>query len=352
MPRGSAVYITPPRLARFPRPDDPLEYSSRSVLLVGDGRRLLRAWGSPEAPWVLAVEPEGSRWRVEGPGIPPAQLRAAARALLSLDHPLEEFYRRVRRDPVLRGTERRFRGVRLPRDPHPYESLVHSIIGQQISVGAAAAIKRRLLEQGSVRLEHDGLTIPHLPTPAELRRRGVDGLRSVGLSAAKARALLALTESQNLARLERTDWASRPLEEAVEALVELPGVGRWTAENVLLRSAGRIDVFVAGDLGLRVALERYGALPRSAPESDARAWADHWYPGWGSYATFYLWRRLTEDRLRGAAREPRGAGAGGSPPSGSANSRRGSPPGPGRRPVRGPAIEGGGRASRAGSGRR
>ncbi|MHB1435119.1 MAG: DNA-3-methyladenine glycosylase family protein [Thermoplasmata archaeon] len=323
MPRGSATYLTAPRLARFPRPDDPLEYSSRSVLLVGDGRRLLRVWGAPEAPWVLGVEPEGSRWRIEGPEIAPARLRAAARAFFSLDHPLEEFYRRVRLDPVLRGAERRFRGVRLPRDPHPYESLIHSIVGQQISVRAAAAIKLRLMERGSVRLEHDGLQIPHLPTPAEIRRLGVDGLRSVGLSAAKARAILSLADPATVARLGRTDWAARPLEAAREDLIELPGVGRWTAENVLLRSAGRTDVFVAGDLGLRVALDRYGAVPRTAPESDARAWAERWYPGWGSYATFYLWRRLTEERVHGSATGPRGGGADGSPPPGSANSRRG-----------------------------
>ncbi len=352
MSRGPATYITPPRLARFPDPHDPLEYSSRSFLLVGDGRRLLRAWGSPEEPWALAVEPEGSRWRVEGPPIPPARLRSAARALFSFDHPLEEFYRRVRRDPVLRGTERRFRGVRLPRDPHAYESLIHSIVGQQISVTAAAAIKRRLLERGSVRLEHDGLPVPHLPVPDEIRRLGIDGLRSVGLSAAKARALLVLADPERLARLGRTDWVTAPLETARAELCELPGVGRWTAENVLLRSAGRTDVFVAGDLGLRVALDRYGAVPRAAPESDARAWAERWYPGWGSYATFYLWRRLTEERVLGPSPGPRGGGADGSPPSGSANSRTGRSPGPARRPVRAPAIGRGRRADRAGSGRR
>jgi len=131
------TYLTPPRLHRFPRPDDPLEYSSRSTLLVGDGRRLLRAWGTPERPWVLAIEPLGARWRVEGIGVEPLKLRAAARAFLSLDHPLEEFYRHLRREPVLAGSERRFRGLRLPRDPHLFESIVHAIIGQQISVAAA-----------------------------------------------------------------------------------------------------------------------------------------------------------------------------------------------------------------------
>ncbi|MCI4360663.1 MAG: hypothetical protein L3J91_03090, partial [Thermoplasmata archaeon] len=67
------------------------------------------------------------------------------------------------------------------------------------------------------------------------------------------------------------------------------------AENALLRGVGRRDLFVAGDLGLRVALDRYGVVPRAAPEADARAWAERHYPGWGSYATLYLWRRLVTE---------------------------------------------------------
>ena len=90
-------------------------------------------------------------------------------------------------------------------------------------------------------------------------------------------------------------FASGPLDAAVETLDALPGVGRWTAENALLRGAGRTDVFVAGDLGVRVALERYGVVRRSGSETTVRAWAERHYPGWGSYATLYLWRKLTTD---------------------------------------------------------
>jgi 3-methyladenine DNA glycosylase/8-oxoguanine DNA glycosylase len=78
------------------------------------------------------------------------------------------------------------------------------------------------------------------------------------------------------------------------------GVGRWTAENSLLRGTGRTDVFVAGDLGIRVALAENGVLPRDASEDAVRAWAERWYPGWGSYATLYLWRKLVADRRRSA----------------------------------------------------
>lgn len=290
--------IVPPRLASLPREWEQLEYSSRSLVVVGDGRRLLRAWGAPEAPWVLAVEPVGHRWQVEAPGgrVEARAVRAAARALFSFAHPIEEFYRQVRSEPVLRGTERRFRGLRLPRDANLYEALFHSIVGQQLSVAAANAVKRRLIERTRSVLVHGRVEVPHVPRPSALRALGPEGLRAVGVSGAKARALGALAATADFPPERVAEWRRGELAAAIEALTALPGVGRWTAENALLRGVGRPDVFVGGDLGIRVALDAYGVVPRGAPEATVRAWADRHYTGWGSYATLYLWRKWVEDR--------------------------------------------------------
>jgi len=288
--------ITPPPLASLPVEREQLEYSSRWIVFAADGERLLRAWGTPERPWILAVEPDGRRWRVSAWGADAGTARAAARALFSLDHPIEAFYRLVRREPVLRGTDRRFRGLRIPRDAHVYEAILHSILGQQVSVRAASTMKERLLERTGAFVEADGVEVPRVPTPRELRSLGVAGLRSTGVSGAKARSLLELARAAEGGALAPSPLASAPVAEAVAALDRLPGVGRWTAENALLRGVGRTDVFIAGDLGIRVALEEYGVLRRSASEERARAWADRNYPGWGSYATLYLWRKLVADR--------------------------------------------------------
>jgi len=296
VPAPTVTSISPPRLASLPAERAQLEYSSRSLVFAEDGDRLLRAWGSPERPWVLAVEPRGRRWKVEAWGAEGPAARAAARALFSLDHPIEEFYRLVRAEPTLRGTDRRFRGLRIPRDAHVYEALVHSILGQQVSVRAANAMKERLLARSEAFLDVDGIVVPRVPTPAELRALGLDGLRSVGLSRVKCRSLLALAAAVSGRSLLSEELATLPLPAAVEHLDQLPGVGRWTAENALLRGVGRTDVFIAGDLGVRVALEEYGVLRRTASEERARAWGDRHYPGWGSYATLYLWRKLVADR--------------------------------------------------------
>jgi DNA-3-methyladenine glycosylase II len=298
--RPTVTYLTPPPLASLPAARSHLEYSSRSIAFADDGRRLLRAWGPPDRPWVLGVEPVGARWRVEAWGASPPEARAAARALFSLDHPLGDFYRLVRREPALRGTERRFRGLRLPRDASVYEALVYAIIGQQLSVAAASSILRRLLDRAGIRLEADGVAVATVPAPARLAALSTEELRGLGMSGAKSTALRALGAWASSSSPSSAFLAGIPCDAAVAVLDALPGVGRWTAENALLRGAGRPDVFVAGDLGVRVALERYGGLPRTRPEADARSWADRNYPGWGSYATLYLWRRLVAER-RGAS---------------------------------------------------
>lgn len=301
MPTVTRTSVTPPRLASIPAEWAQLEFSSRSIAYVDDGRRLLRAWGPPERPWVVGVRPRGSRWEVEAWGADGPTARAAVRALFSLDHPLEEFYALVRREPALRGTERKFRGLRLPRDAHLYEALLHAIVGQQLSVASAAALKRRLFAATDSTVRADGVDVPCAPRPSALRRLGVAGVRSLGMSRAKARALVELASWVQGTPPTESSLARGDVDAAVHALSGLYGVGRWTAENALLRGAGRPDVFVAGDLGIRVALAEYAGIPRERPESEARDWGSRHYPGWGSYATLYLWRRLVTERAGAAA---------------------------------------------------
>jgi 3-methyladenine DNA glycosylase/8-oxoguanine DNA glycosylase len=298
---GARVRTTllPPRLASLPQQAAQLERSSRAVAFVRDGRRLLRAWGEPDRPYVLAVAPTGARWEVEAWGVGPTAARRAVREMFGLTDPLEEFYRRVRAEPVLRGSERSFRGLRLPRDASIFEALLLAIVGQQLSVAAAGAIQRRLWARFGRPLRADGVDVPAAPSPAEVVGAGAAGLRSVGLSRAKARALVRLARWATGAP-PPTALRTWPLTTARELLERRPGVGRWTAENALLRGAGRADVFVAGDLGVRVALDRYGAVRRDEPEARARAWAEDAYPGWGGYATLYLWRKLGADRASAA----------------------------------------------------
>lgn len=294
-----ATSLRPTNPVRFPRRKDGLEYATRSMIWAPRGESIWRAWGPPENPWPLGVAVRGTRWRVEAEGVDRATAREAARQLFSLEHDLPSFYRQVRNEPVLRGCERRFRGLRLPRDPTLYDALLNAVIGQQLSVSAANSLRARLLEATDAFLQFEGMRLPHAPSPRSLNRLGVDGMRRVGLSRAKSAALLHLAKGQAEGRFSSLEFRDLSSEAAIERLDVEPGIGRWTAENALLRGVGRTDLFVAGDLGLRVALAEYGVLPRHAPEEAARAWAEEHYPGWGSYATVYLWKKLVTETREG-----------------------------------------------------
>ena len=303
----SVSYLTPPPLSSLPQERSQLEFSSRSIVFRDGGTELLRCWGPPERPWVLGVRDEGTRWRVRAwGGAGPAEARAAARSLFSLDHRLGEFYALARREPVLAGTVGRFPGLRLPRDASLYESLVHSVVGQQVSVAAANALKRRLIDAHGGYLTVEGQEVPHLPSPRALARGGPEALRAVGLSRAKSSALVALAARAGSGALEAARFRRGAVDAAVRRLDAEPGVGAWTAENALLRGVGRTDVFIAGDLGIRYALAAYGAVSEPAPEAERRAWAARHYPGWGSYATLYLWRRWVAEGAPRPARRAAG----------------------------------------------
>jgi DNA-3-methyladenine glycosylase II len=280
----------------LPTEASPLEYSTRSLAFSHDGRGILRAWGDPDDPHVLRVERAGSRWRITARGLDPPEARAAVREMFSLDDPIEEFYRAVRSDPILNGSERRFRGLRLPRDATLYEALVHAIIGQQLSVAVARTLERRLIEAAGTTRTVEGTEVSFLPGPKTVL--GLDGqaFARLGLSRAKQSAILGVARSARGGAFRDVERFRRgPREEVLAQLDVLPGVGRWTAENSLLRGVGRRDLFLAGDLGVRAALAAYGAVRLSASEDRARLWGDRRYPGWGSYATLYLWRTWIDD---------------------------------------------------------
>jgi DNA-3-methyladenine glycosylase II len=155
-----------------------------------------------------------------------------------------------------------------------YRTLLRTIVGQQVSVAAAASVWRKL----------EALFGPELPA-AELLAADFDALRSCGLSRQKqgyARSLceLVASGSLDLDRLPDDDEA------AIAELTRIKGIGRWSAEIYLLFAEGRPDIWPAGDLGVLAGLHRILALPERPVEKAARALAENWRPHRGAVAIF------------------------------------------------------------------
>ena len=185
----------------------------------------------------------------------------------------------MRADPVLAGILRAHPRIRLVPRGDPFLTLARSIVGQQISVRVAQAVwDRTVMTLGQV-------------SPAAVLRTPVGQLRASGLSARKAEYLADLAGHFDSGRLRPADWPALADEDVIRLLVEVRGIGRWTAEMFLMFNLMRPDVLPLDDVGLQRAVAlHYFRGRRVAARTIART-ADCWRP-WRSVATWYLWRSL------------------------------------------------------------
>jgi DNA-3-methyladenine glycosylase II len=158
--------------------------------------------------------------------------------------------------------------------PPGYETILRTIVGQQVSVKAAASIWRKL-EEG----------IGDLSDPKVILACGEDALRACGLSRQKqsyAHSLAALVASGelDLGNLPKDD------EEAIALLTRAKGIGRWSAEIYLLFAEGRPDIWPAGDLAIQIAIGRILGLAERPSEKVTRTLAEAWRPHRGGIAIF------------------------------------------------------------------
>ncbi len=159
--------------------------------------------------------------------------------------------------------------------PDPFTALVHTIVGQQISSRAAAAIWNRLQEQlGGIR-------------PETIAAASIEELRRCGLSARKAGYIRGIGAAVTQGELDLAGLAALSDEDVIGRLTALPGIGRWTAEMYLLFSLRRPDVVSWSDLAIRRGMMNlYGLATLSRDEFDRYR---RRYSPYGSVASLYLW---------------------------------------------------------------
>ena len=155
-----------------------------------------------------------------------------------------------------------------------WQTLLRTIVGQQVSVAAAAAMWRKL----EAELADDF-------TPAGLLARDCDTLRACGLSRQKQGYARSLCE---LVAAGAVDFDGLPAddEDAIAALTAIKGIGRWSAEIYLLFAEGRRDIWPAGDLAVQEGVKRLLALPARPAEKATRELAAGWSPHRGAMAIF------------------------------------------------------------------
>ena len=173
-------------------------------------------------------------------------------------------------------------------DPEPrirepgYETMLRAIVGQQVSTKAAAAILLRVDEATG-----------GMADPARVAATSDEALRAAGLSGQKVAYVKSLAEEVLSGRLDFADLPADD-EEAIEAMVRVKGIGRWSAEVYLLFAEGRGDVWPAGDLAVRQEVGRILGMEEHPNEKTVRELAEAWRPHRGAAAIFAWHHRHIE----------------------------------------------------------
>jgi AraC family transcriptional regulator, regulatory protein of adaptative response / DNA-3-methyladenine glycosylase II len=218
-----------------------------------------------------------------------AALRRLLRRMFDLDAPLGPFLELARGDRLLGPLVARHPGLRLPQLPEPFEGAVRAIVGQQVSVAAARTVVDRLIRQLGEPVDAGGRGLFAFPPAAVVAAASPERLAALGLTRAKAAALIAVAAATAGGAVDWEHLRGAAPEAAQAALLALPGIGPWTASYIRMRALGDRDAFPASDLGVIKALA--SLAPRTALTGIAPL-AERWRP-FRAYAAIHLWRSLS-----------------------------------------------------------
>jgi DNA-3-methyladenine glycosylase II len=274
--RNLRVTLRPSPLVNFALTARVLRRSPRNLVdRVDDDGIWTRAVVLSEGPALLQGRQHGATLTFDAAPARAGDRRAIeafVTRLFSLDLDPVPFWRRVRREPGLVELARRCAGLRPQRFPTLFEALANGICCQQLSLAAGMTRLGHLSERFGVRTSDDTRVGP--PEPRRVAKARLSTLQQAGLSARRAAQLRDLARLP-LERFEH-ELAALPDAEARARLLELPGIGPWTADYVLLRGLGRLDVFPSGDVGAAHTLGRI--LGRVIEPPDAVRFAARFAP--------------------------------------------------------------------------
>jgi DNA-3-methyladenine glycosylase II len=185
----------------------------------------------------------------------------------------------TRRDRVMKRLIPQFGDSSLRSRGDAFTTLARSIVGQQISVKAAQSVWDRFAN------------LPRTMTPANVLRLKVDDMRAAGLSARKVEYLVDLALHFDSGALRVDEWVAMDDEAIIAELVDIRGIGRWTAEMFLIFHLMRPNVLPLDDVGLINGISKNYFSGETVSRSEAREVAAPWAP-YCSVATWYIWRSL------------------------------------------------------------
>jgi DNA-3-methyladenine glycosylase II len=213
---------------------------------------------------------------------------AALERLLGLQIDLSKFYQfATAQHEQMRLLINTYRGMKPPQFVTVFESLINAIASQQVSRTVGIHFVNQLIVNYGFPISNENATVHTFPSFQVLAKCNLNDLQRIGFSSQKSRAIIELTQSIITDALNFESITQMSDEEATEQLCNLRGIGKWSADYVLLRGLGRIHIFPGGIVGVRNNLQQWLHLKNLLDDTAAKKTLDSWHP-YGGLIYFHL----------------------------------------------------------------
>ena len=200
------------------------------------------------------------------------------RKMLGLAVDLQPFYKLAAGNEFLRELAEVFFGVKPPCFPSLFEALVNSISCQQVTLDVGILMMNRLAKRFGTEFKFVGVIQYAFPRPKDLANVTEADIKDLGYSTQKARAIKELSQTFLQDNTVFTHLEKMTNEQIVQHLTTLRGIGRWSAEYVLLRGIERLDIFPGDDVGARNNLQRLFHLDKKPDYEEIKKLTAPWHP--------------------------------------------------------------------------
>ncbi|MGV8146242.1 MAG: DNA-3-methyladenine glycosylase family protein [Alkaliphilus sp.] len=203
---------------------------------------------------------------------------------------LTSFYELAERDPIIKILVDKYKGLRIIKIEDMFEALSWAIIGQQINLKFAYTLKKRLVELYGENMIFEDMKYFLFPTPQRISTLEVDDLKQLQFTTRKAEYIIGVAKLLNEGVVKRNELSQENnYEDIKKALLQIRGVGNWTADYTIMKCFNIRDALPIADVGLHNALKGILELEKKPTIEEIEKLATNW-KGWQAYTTFYLWR--------------------------------------------------------------
>lgn len=214
---------------------------------------------------------------------------------LDINRDLSKFYQQVKSDKLLLYSIcKKYKGLRLIGIPNLIEAISWAIIGQQINLTFAYTLKKRLIENFGELISYQDKSVYVFPKPEVIAKLTDEDLRPLQFSRSKIKYLTGVAQAIVEGRISKEILSNMAYDDAKAKLIELKGVGNWTADYVLMKCLRFPDAFPISDVGVHNAIKFQLGMENKPSIEEIEKMAAQWQ-GWKSYATFYLWHSLLKN---------------------------------------------------------